>query len=496
MIFTESTPLMEAAGAAVATKTASTTTTSINGKTPANTTSNPSTQHDHKIRHIYIGFSLGIGLACLLLGVFTLGFIVSSHVQQQQQQSSQHNEAVSSSKSIDSDNIVDTNTQTNDDDGGRSSGIDSTMTVTRSKDVPASVTYDESTTNAASPPPSQQQYVATQFISFTINTMGGLQEYGECEDDDNNDKNDNTARTVDRNGLCYLGDRHNITHDVEHRLQIVKYVLKRIKQDSFAETPDIDHMDNVLKIVSLPEFFWRGPYGAYTIDEINHLFLPFAQQLRHMILDDFYSDFLFCFGTIIATRSREKIEQQQHATDMEYYNFAPISLGGRNHHSYIVTKQYISNADFLSRTSARVPNPTEEDVRDYSEFDTELQRLFEQENNSTLVQDNVIVVDSIRIGIEICLDHRLGVLWNNLLSKHHGKGLVDVLLITSAGMAIERGPNPIVPGGVVYLCDGSASSAVCMRPNHELGVAFHPNHVCRGDTNILGLKHIPVGSPG
>ena len=187
---------------------------------------------------------------------------------------------------------------------------------------------------------------------------------------------------------------------------------------------------------------------------------------------------------------------------MEYYNFAPISWGGVNHQSYIVTKQYISTADFLSRSKTTttatsetvLPNPTEENVRDYADFDPELQNFFEQQANVTIVKDNVIVIDDIRIGIEICLDHRLGVLWNNLLTHHHGTNLVDVLLITSAGMAIERGPNPIVPGGVVYLCDGSASSAACIRSRED--TIFHPNHVCRGDTSIIGLKHIPIGTPG
>jgi hypothetical protein len=334
------------------------------------------------------------------------------------------------------------------------------------------------------------QYVATQFISVTINTMGGIQEHGEC----------NHGHTVDPNsGLCYLGDLHNITHDIEHRLEIVQTILKRIKLDSFQESPDIDHIDNVLKIVSFPEFFWRGPYGAYTIQDVHTMYVAFAQQIRHLIQDDFYNDFLFCFGTIIAARPLPSVassssSSSRHATEMEYYNFAPISRGGTNHHSYIVTKQYISNADFLSRTGT-LPNPTEENVRDYADFDRELQTFFEQQANITIVQDNVIDLDDLRIGIEICLDHRLGVLWNNILSHHRGNDLVDVLLITSAGMAIERGPNPIVPGGVVYLCDGSASSAACLRsPNDD--TQFHPNQVCRGDTSISGLKHIPIGSPG
>lgn len=62
----------------------------------------------------------------------------------------------------------------------------------------------------------------------------------------------------------------------------------------------------------------------------------------------------------------------------------------------------------------------------------------------------------------ISLDHRMGSLYNNLRIKHNGE-LVDVQLIISAGMSIERGINPVKPGGVVYLTDGGASSAACLR---------------------------------
>ena len=88
------------------------------------------------------------------------------------------------------------------------------------------------------------------------------------------------------------------------------------------------------------------------------------------------------------------------------------------------------------------------------------------------------------------LSCRLGQLYNNIELHEHG-ALVDVQLITSAGMAIERGPNPVVPGGVVYLCDGEASSAACVRTDTG---TFDPDRVCRG--RVDGLKHVPVGGPG
>ena len=103
------------------------------------------------------------------------------------------------------------------------------------------------TTTTSSAP---QRYKATQFISFTINTLGGLAEHGECED-----------RSVDENGVCYLGNA-NITQDLEHRLLLLRGVLEKLKQDIHQKHPDIDHRDDVLKIFAMPEFYFRGPWGA------------------------------------------------------------------------------------------------------------------------------------------------------------------------------------------------------------------------------------------
>ena len=327
-------------------------------------------------------------------------------------------------------------------------------------------------------------YVGTQFISFTINTIGGVADKGECK-----------GQPVDpHNGFCYLGNADNITEDIFHRLEIVEQVLSKIKQDAFSESPDIDHADDVLKIVMIPEFFWRGPNGAYSTDILlppETIFMKLSDRLRAMVADDFFNDFLFVFGTAIAADTpkdpRKPWEGIESAKDVEYYNFATVHKGGaHHHHRYAVTKKYISGADFLSRTT--LPNPKEENKDTYGIVSEELSKLFAS-RNITLITDNILELDGLRIGLEICLDHRMGALWNQI--KTHKLPLVDILLVTSAGMAIERGPNPIVPGGVVYLCDGDASSAACLRTdNHK----FHPEAVCRGD--VGGLKHIPVGGPG
>jgi len=328
---------------------------------------------------------------------------------------------------------------------------------------------------------SSPKYINTQFISFTINTIGGIADKGECK-----------GQPVDpNNGFCYLGNRKNITEDISHRLEIVDQVLQRIKRDASAKSPDIDHRDDVLKIVMIPEFFWRGPNGAYSTDLLKtSVVSDLTERLREKVRDDFFNDFLFVFGTFIAAdtpNDPRKPWELTSAQSVEYFNFASVQKGGSKHqHRYLVTKRYISTVDFLSRTT--LPNPTEENKNLYGELPDAILD-FIKKRNVTLITNNILELDGLRIGLEICLDHRRGTLWDTI--KAHQLPLVDILLVTSAGMSIERGPNPVVPGGAVYLCDGEASSAACLRTdNHE----FSPDSVCRGE--VGGLKHVPVGGLG
>lgn len=329
-----------------------------------------------------------------------------------------------------------------------------------------------------------RRYRATQFLSFTINTMGGLADKGECD-----------GRIVDaETNTCYLGNE-NITKDALHRLKIVDAILKTCIADSFVEVPSIDHSDDVLKILMLPEFFMRGPHGAYSTKLLleDGLLIHMGDKIRSMISHEEFSDYLFVFGTVIAASSPSgKAWEQDSDEAVDYLNFAPVYMGGPSpDHHYLVAKKYISTGDFLRRV--RLPNPAEPgdyDHRLYDELPATFKNLLEK-RNVTIVPDNLLEIDNINIGLEICLDHRMGRLWSNLQAHHHGQ-LVDVQLIISAGMSIERGPNAIVPGGVVYLTDGeAASSAACMRTSTG---KFEPEHVCREVVN--GVKHLPTGGAG
>jgi hypothetical protein len=233
------------------------------------------------------------------------------------------------------------------------------------------------------------------------------------------------------------------------------------------------------------------------------------------------------FGTVIIAASPgdpskpwEVDSQHIDKDDVLYYNLAPVIRGGPDiiNHRYIIDKDYISTADFLSRSKG-LPNPRESDVLRYSSLmDFQDKNLvdFWAKRGSHFIDGNILDIDGIKIGLEICLDHARSVLWDQLLDEKNGTAtqttsgatsldgdgeegdvstveedaLVDVHLVVSAGMTLERGPIPIKRGGVAYLTDGEASSAACQRRRDD--AVYDADRVCRAthDNGPDGLKHI------
>lgn len=163
---------------------------------------------------------------------------------------------------------------------------------------------------------------------------------------------------------------------------------------------------------------------------MENVLLEVFSRIKQDIQDKAFEHYLFVFGTVVVVKKADTVKQ------LEYSNFAPVYKGGPTHrHAFLVTKKYISNVDFLNRTT--LPNPRNFDVTEYKhhDFSDKFNALL-KERKVKLVQDNYIHVDGLTIGLEICLDHRKGALWENL-QKYHGSELVVVLVVTSAGMSLE-----------------------------------------------------------
>ncbi|VEU34276.1 unnamed protein product [Pseudo-nitzschia multistriata] len=230
---------------------------------------------------------------------------------------------------------------------------------------------------------------------------------------------------------CYVGNKDPMV-DVAERLRIMKDAIeaaydeyqKLLADDSLPSQEPSNEAD-VLKIFAAPEFFFRGASGAYDftddpkrLDKIfgfNHTDPKSHENgstddgdddevcsgdspvcavllgLQEMVQDERFEDWLFLFGTVVATQRLEvaggdgegedangndgtgnHTHHHHHPTHDDnyeylYYNFAPVYKGfdpawatfhnknGSNdgHHfalgkRFLVPKRYVSTSDFLT----------------------------------------------------------------------------------------------------------------------------------------------------
>lgn len=266
--------------------------------------------------------------------------------------------------------------------------------------------------------------------------------------------------------VCFLGNPQ-LQIDLERRMQIM---LKAINNAHASD--NWDRNSTTLKIFMAPEFFWRGPRGAYLLDEnftevAKTVFATMRKELSHAR----FADWVFVLGTVVCARLDESVDVTEKRGRMSYYNFAPIMIGGEDT-MLLQFKHFVSTIDFPQtgpewrnvkpafkrpqyKNCVKLPGHTSCSYATLS--NTFLEKLFGFESEK-IVQDGVFEVKGLRVGIEICLDHLVGTLANSLGSWR----TVDVHLITSAGMYIAAGPICTKQGGPVFLADGFGRTAMSL----------------------------------
>lgn len=275
--------------------------------------------------------------------------------------------------------------------------------------------------------------------------------------------------------------------------------------------------DTILKIFLAPEFFFRGVNGAFEFhanetkgecSEICHI----LQSLENIVANPRFENWLFLFGTIIASETLPK----EDSFDYKFYNFAPLYKGydpakytngtspiGKN---FIVPKRYVSNIDFLTpmrdmtnqslvmelldskedqdhqqkqlhqqpQLDKTLMNPHARGIKRYGsnlwvEYKDELTSL-----GYTMIEYGWFYMDDICFSVEICLDHLVHrALMTYMADVVTGaKTLVpssahDVLewvgiprqqaqisLVSSAGMGVVVASLALRNGGYIFLQDG------------------------------------------
>jgi hypothetical protein len=158
----------------------------------------------------------------------------------------------------------------------------------------------------------------------------------------------------ENNGLGSYVGLEDIEADIDARIEIMRAAI-----NASASNASVDHRDDTLKIFLAPEFFFRGPKGAYHADapELLHI----GDKLRRLVEHPRYADWIFVFGSIIGFNHNENLTSAAAtasvvganvtASDLlDTYNFAIIQRGGpagrAEHHTHF--KRFISGIDFLS----------------------------------------------------------------------------------------------------------------------------------------------------
>jgi len=298
-------------------------------------------------------------------------------------------------------------------------------------------------------------YTDVQYFGFNLFTAAGTAADG-CFDYNRS----STAK-------CYLGSS-KLEEDLHSRMGIM---LKAI--ENAYEGSHWDRSNTTLKIYMAPEFFWRGPRGAYELSPslARHARQVFAKMQDHLS-DERFSNWVFVLGTVVAVRFDSRTEGGMGDEDrLTYYNFAPIQIGGERT-MYVQFKHHISTIDFpeAKRTDADHPEPFALFRRSdcyinrgaagcgYGVLSTDLMETEFGFDSDKVLQDGTFNVKGLRIGIEICLDHMVGTL-DAALGSHR---TVDVHLISSAGMYIAAGPVCTRQGSPIFLADGFARTAMSL----------------------------------
>lgn len=335
-----------------------------------------------------------------------------------------------------------------------------------------------STATAASSSPTNSKYTKVQYFGFQIYT-GGAPAFLPNEVDDDGDHNTNTnngtttpnPECIGRHSYgeaetetdpvlqCYLGHNDPI-RDVQRRLAIMAAAVERAYNESQPSSA------STLKIFVAPEFYWRGVEGAYRVGNLtdtvtvvdgndhpcrHHRSNPICAILRglqELVQDVRYKDWLFVFGTIVASQSTSRgngndgndgdDDPGQHL----YYNFAPVYKGfdpagmpvdsddgvvipprGKR---FLLPKRYVSTSDFLTPSRdvdwerrwqellgvENQPNTTDNPSRfDRKRYDDVLFSRFKRALEGrpahyAIIEYDWLMMDGLTLSLEICFDHQ------------------------------------------------------------------------------------------
>lgn len=271
------------------------------------------------------------------------------------------------------------------------------------------------------------------------------------------------VKPEDRNnpGAIEKQRQRDETVDIGNRVRLLISAIgaARNKYQNYVLAKGIssDEDQKTLKIFMAPEFFFRGPYGAYRdIGWVSNILSMMRTETRQQQ----YADWLFVHGS--ALFSTEKAVKGGDSLLLE--NFALVQKGGPKTNElqeFVVAKEFPSHVDFKhpsvsdwewyksKKPEARIAGGDRSALSPEGGRKDPLNPLSNRKPASELVGGCIFTMDGITFGLEVCRDHYLRRLAS---SKEKGRALIQ--LVPSAGMSIEAESAACAPGGIIFNVDG------------------------------------------
>lgn len=263
-------------------------------------------------------------------------------------------------------------------------------------------------------------YTKVQFIGYVIDTAPQLNPDG---------------------SETYLG--LNIpAQDIEARCAL----MLRAMETAAAAVPQASPPGDTLYVFLAPEFFFRGPTGAYQMDDVQVL----ITALQTMAADPRWTDWVFGFGTIVGTSSPANAADPQ-----EVYNFCLVQEGGAaaqgDAGARVVMKELMSGIDFI----AGVANPGGLLLGEVEHLPPARPGgLGREQQQLNYDGAGIFQLRGITWAVEICLDHSEDEQRLQQSPQMPGDSMVQLQLVPSCGMTIQEASVICEDGGLVFNADG------------------------------------------
>ena len=264
-------------------------------------------------------------------------------------------------------------------------------------------------------------YKRIQFIGYSIST------------------GPKAVREDARKETMYTGDQDPVV-DLGKRSAFLRDVLEKVSSNSH-----ISQNKDVLKLLMLPEFFFRGQEQAYEMRHVDNL----IASLKASVIDSQWQDWVFVFGTVIGAG------QSEGNNGADGYQYCLIQQGGRNKgkrnsQTRIVMREHLAENEFITVDVKN--NEKERWERSHHCLPPEYWGVGMEEQQNHYDGRSIFELEGITFGLEIGQDHEEGRL--KFSSQYAGHKKVQIQLIPSCGAEILSESVVAAKEGWVFSCDG------------------------------------------